>query len=368
MMRQFLLTLAVAILDVSAFAQVPNDNVRERILLSVDGRPFFTNTFHSTVEDACINRNLTKKCLVYHNDQWFYFTVTDSGRHYLNIGSQECRDKKGIQVVLIEGDPCVVSSYKLIYCLPQIPQEDTYLVLDSLREGTQYLVNIDGFLGDYCSFTVQVAHHASGLPIQPRQKDSLQLAIRTSGRRVELNWNADAPLLSALAGFDIYRRTNARPDAFVGTVNELRSNALGTFSTRYGFVDSVAAPGLYVYDVFGVHRATHELELLMEKQIWVSASIDALDRPGPRDYRIAIPVDVHRKTAMVIHIIDITANQLLSYLEVVAARKQSAISIDLGSYVQQGTRNFHVRVFQKDADAPRELYYVIKDSGELVQR
>lgn len=131
----------------SIFGQVSNNNIDARIALGIDGEVFTSTTAQSNVEWQCISKSLTNQCLVYHNDQWFSFEAAVNGRYFLNITGQQCRDKKGIQVLLIEGDPCKTQTYRLLKCVSKLPSEDTYVVLDGIRSGISYLINIDGFLG-----------------------------------------------------------------------------------------------------------------------------------------------------------------------------------------------------------------------------
>ena len=54
-----------------------------------------------------INKALTNKCVIYHNDQGY----------------------KGIQAIIIEGNPCEAATYKILHCIPQISQHDVYIEL-----------------------------------------------------------------------------------------------------------------------------------------------------------------------------------------------------------------------------------------------
>src|ERR1044071_3342301 len=105
------------------FAQVANDNIEGRLQLDLN-KPFHSSTAGANVQWKCINKALTNKCLVYHNDQWFSFTVAQSGNYFINIGAQQCRDSKGVQMIIIEGNPCEVATYKILECINQIRTED----------------------------------------------------------------------------------------------------------------------------------------------------------------------------------------------------------------------------------------------------
>lgn len=143
----FLITASLFLFG-RAFSQVANNEIGQRVELTINQLPYISTTANSTVEPDCINKSLTAACLIYHNDQWFTFAVPADGRYYLNVGEQDCLQKRGIQVLLIEGDPCVIPSYEVRRCIPKLALQDTYVILDSLRKDVPYLLNIDGFLGD----------------------------------------------------------------------------------------------------------------------------------------------------------------------------------------------------------------------------
>ena len=76
--------LAVGIIS-TATAQVANDNIENRRVLRAE-EVVFSSTTGCTVQRNCVDERLTGKCIEYHNDQWFEFTPTISGRYFVNIG------------------------------------------------------------------------------------------------------------------------------------------------------------------------------------------------------------------------------------------------------------------------------------------
>src|SRR6218665_2753576 len=108
--------ISASILPVGA--QVPNNQINQRYHLSLNEEPVFSTTSNSSVEWKCINKALTNKCLVYHNDQWFTFAVDKDGTYYINLSGQVCKKKLGTQLILIEGNPCEIKSYRIRRCVP----------------------------------------------------------------------------------------------------------------------------------------------------------------------------------------------------------------------------------------------------------
>ena len=129
------------------FAQVSNNSIQNRIALRLDAGWYTSSTVSSNVEWDCVNKALTNKCLIYHNDQWFTVKPTGTGPLFLNVSNQVCKNQHGVQMVIIEGDPCKTDLYRLTKCIPFTDQSDFFVRLDSLDPHQEYLINIDGYLG-----------------------------------------------------------------------------------------------------------------------------------------------------------------------------------------------------------------------------
>ena len=70
-----------------------------------------SSTTSCTVQRSCVEERLTGKCIEYHNDQWFEFTLTILGRYFVNIDGQKYRDVRGVQLVVSTGQPCQSATY-----------------------------------------------------------------------------------------------------------------------------------------------------------------------------------------------------------------------------------------------------------------
>lgn len=220
-----------------AFSQVSNNEIDQRVELVVNQLPYSSNTVHSTVEPDCIDKALTAACLVYHNDQWFTFTVPADGRYYLNVGEQDCREKRGIQILLIEGDPCVIPSYEVRRCIPKLDLKDTYVILDSLRKDVRYLLNIDGFLGDDCYFTLQVADHARGFPEQDSYGSSMA-EVELKDSIVTIHFRLESGGADQVSKIRIYRKYQYDEDSLIASIHSGRVNSLGSYQSVYTFNDT----------------------------------------------------------------------------------------------------------------------------------
>ena len=117
-MTRVCLTFVLVGLISNVVAQVSNNSIDKRLGLVLDANPIASTTAESSVEWNCINKSLTSKCLVYHNDQWFDFVVDKAGRYFLNVSAQQCRERQGVQAIVIEGNPCEnknISNFKLYH-------------------------------------------------------------------------------------------------------------------------------------------------------------------------------------------------------------------------------------------------------------
>lgn len=101
--------------------------------------------------------------------------MKSEGTYYLNISSQDCRNSRGVQAIVIEGNPCEAANYKILHCTPQIVQEDVFIEISDVRSDRTYLVNIDGFLGDFCNFDIQLSSYPVGFSLTARNLDTLKL-------------------------------------------------------------------------------------------------------------------------------------------------------------------------------------------------
>ena len=116
-------------------AQVINDDIQFAKVLQI-GESVSSTTVNSTIQSACVNYALTKKCIKYHNDQWFIINSGTYDHLFLNIQNQECRDLFGVQLVAIEGEVCDIENYKILDCVSLSSNDDFYVKIDSLKPNT----------------------------------------------------------------------------------------------------------------------------------------------------------------------------------------------------------------------------------------
>lgn len=347
------------LLCVTSHAQVSNNNINERYELTLNGEGVSSTTAKSTVEWKCINKALTKKCLVYHNDQWFYFVPPADGMYYLNISSQKCRNFQGVQLILIEGNPCDTQTYKIRSCIDNLPQDDVFIAMDSLRASVPYLVNIDGFLGDFCEFTIQLSTVPQGLPRVHNSLDTLALVALQDTRTVTLNWHVNQALAETIARFEIYRIQAGEPKHTFKTVYSTSSNALGNWQEDYMYTDTVSTKGIFIYKIIGV--TYHENERLLLDEVNVNFN----PQNAEKEFVAKLPVTFSYSGRAEIIVLDATTQEMVDY----SAYDYSApgiLSVDLQKFVNAGLRNFMVKVRHYKSREVRVFSCHVNQHNELI--
>jgi len=343
-------------------AQVINNRIEDRLELKLDSTSTPSTTANATVDWSCINKALTKKCLVYHNDQWFQFTPPTKGKYFLNLSSQQCRDLQGVQLIIIEGNPCEVASYKILQCIPKIFQDDVFVELDSLQANMNYLVNIDGFLGDFCEFDIQFSSTPRGLPRTGISFDTLNLAAQINTKGVLLEWHVDQSLLEKISKFEVYRFKIGEVKSTLTFVMSARGNALGAFVENYSFTDTLSARGMYQYKIIGVEREA-ESRLLLDQ---VKINFNPLTSPEKQTI-VKVPFLFASKGRVEIFVINKADHDLLDY-SVREFVEPETVSINLTKFVDYGIQQFWIKLRHIRSKELKQHIFVMNETGELVLR
>lgn len=361
--RRILSLMVLHLLCVTGFSQVINNAISERIFVGVNQPPLSSTTARSTVESDCINKKLTAACLIYHNGQWFSFAVPMDGTYYLNVGDQLCKRKLGIQVLLIEGDPCAVDSYKVMRCIPKLTGEDTYVVLDSLKSDVSYLLNIDGFLGDYCEFSIQVADHAAGMPQQERHYEDSRADIELSDSIIAITSQLSTEDVRKISSIRIYRRYLDGAFFLLDSIMPGRNNALGEFITDYSFYDTLHWIGAYTYKVYGVRHDSRELLMLGQRQILYFGE-------GNRGevYSVELPRALDRGKPITVRLINPPSGKVLETYTRYMQSKRAKVQVNFAKYLEAGYRDFVLELSNEASDKTELLFYRVTTDGRIVRR
>lgn len=220
----------------SLWAQAPNDDIENRLSLEHE-QIISSNTRGCTVQPNCVDEGLTGKCIDYHNDQWFAFNSHGNSTLFVNIFGQNCRDLKGVQLVVLKGKPCQVETYEILTCVSLATQDDIYVELNSLEKDQEYLINVDGYLHDFCAFQMEV----SGIPRGISPEPSLDLISSSSQNKnvARMEWELPDSLCQQIEAFDIYRRVHPNVKSEYLDEVPIVSNAFGECQHYYFFEDTI---------------------------------------------------------------------------------------------------------------------------------
>jgi hypothetical protein len=230
----------------SAVAQVANDDIENRRVVQLE-EVVTSSTTGCTVQRACIDQRLTGKCIEYHNDQWFEFKPAVSGRYFVNVGGQKCRDVRGVQLVVLTGQPCQPATYQVLSCTSLGTQDDVFVTLDSLRAGRPYFLNVDGYLKDFCQFTLQVSGKALGMPVSYFPPNPTRV-LPTASPVIELRWTLPDSLAAASACRVMRREVHEYRSTEVRLV-PVQRDTYGQAAPEYAVTDTLPKPGIYDYQV-----------------------------------------------------------------------------------------------------------------------
>ena len=337
-----------------AFCQVTNNQIQNRIVLKLDSGWFASTTAQANVEWDCINKALTNKCLIYHNDQWFSLKPEVPGPLFLNVAHQTCKKLYGVQVVVIEGDPCQTSTYRLKECIPFTNQSDFFIRLDSLIAGQEYLINVDGYLGDFCSFQIAFSSSFQGIPVTGSVLN-INSTITQKDSVVTIDWTIPDSLSNDLKEFEVFRkRANEKSGRVIS--NPMNRNAHGVAQTNYQFTDTLRENGEYDYSIFG---RTEDNVLLLSRQ---ELSYRGISKPPPfrENYKRQIDYFVRRNGLVAIHVMDALTEKRLFSTSRRSVKVKNTVIIDFKQFAVEGVRNFTVIIDSKDEKQSYPIRVAVK--------
>lgn len=352
-------------LVLSARAQVNNDNVANRIRLEPDGPPLHTTTASATVEWGCLNQALTGKCLVYHNDQWYEFRVKEPQAYFLNISNLVCRNSNGIQIILIEGNPCETKNYRVLQCIRQIKNEEVFVPLGMVTANLPYLIEIDGFDGDHCDFDIQIARKATGLPMKFEELQKSDASISVGSQKdslVTINWKVPPGMLDQVDQFRVYRL--AEGDIVrVERIVPPSKNAYGKPVDAYQIQDTLLTPGNYVYRVVSFPYSGTPALLTEVRMEYVKRK-----KPPPISKAIVIEPHFNQKVEYAVRVYE---TEQLSVIHSVNGVYDPAdplpIKVDMKDFIAKGHRAFMAVVINKATRESTEYYFRVDERGSIVE-
>jgi hypothetical protein len=333
-----------------SFGQVSNNSINSRIKLTLDQPWFSSSTRNASVEWECINKVLTSTCLVYHNDQWFTIIPPRTGTYYINIANQKCSNQQGVQIVVMEGDPCKVESYQLKMCISYTDQSDMFVQIDSLIGGKEYLVNIDGYLGDQCEFEIQFSTSKNGIPIQARNAKSVILKISAQDTVISLQWHIPDSLIFKINEVSLYRKHEKEKASTRIYFSGLQRNALGETEAIYTTTDTVSRKGHYLYSIYG-HGVDGDMMLMAREDF----HLEPKERKSRIKYKTNIDFVTQKSEFVTISVLDFASERQLFTTTRRTVKGRNKLVLDLSEYVQDGVLMYKIIIANKNFR--QEHYY-----------
>lgn len=326
-----------------------NDDIERRIQLKLN-LPISSNTVGCTVQRSCVDEKLTGRCITYHNDQWFDFIAGNDSILYLNLSQQHCRDINGIQVVVLEGEPCVTSTYKILNCYSTGTHDDVFIMLTGLKPEHTYLVNIDGYLHDLCAFNLEISDVPKGFP----SEISGGLNFRGKpGLCSQLSWSVNPELSSELLGFEIWKRAlNESSSSLVAEV-PFERNTVGAPALKYELEDCRSS-GKYKYTIIGI--GDRQRYRFGEYQI----RADSMTARTEVSNFIQLNLAYRKGESLTIILYEGDGNQVLRRVDILFdPLKHANLRIFTRDYLEKGITSFRVDVLEKKSrKKTSKIYYM----------
>lgn len=331
LMKPLILAFLLAFGCWETLAQSENDLYTGVQQLTLNA-PARSSTNHNTVQKNCVDEKLTGQCIQYHNDQWFAFAPDSKTPFFINIGDQACQNKKGVQLVVFTGELCETASYEVITCISKATAEDFYFKVEHPNPAMTYYFIVDGYLGDFCDFSIEISGLAKGIPAVAGEEDG-EGAIRLDQHFVTLSWFLRQSTQDGFARF-LVRRIGGGD---IKTWNlPIEYNAMGKVLPDYNLSDTLFREGHYVYKVYLVND-------LLEHQIFLTKEVGWKPAEEGVKSLVYFPFQVPRKTNLQVTVRDPFTGRVLTS-RFVENYKLAGFEYDFGDLINKGQYFFEVHV------------------------
>lgn len=355
-MRFFALITFLFVIGTGRSQSVYNDDIENRHTLKINDEPYVSHTEECTLQKECLNQSLTDQCLIYHNDQWFEFTTPVEGTYYLNIRNQDCRDIRGIQAVIFDGEPCKPESYKLITCVSNGHQDDVYTEV-YLEAQKNYLLLIDGYLHDYCYFDIDISTNLPEFAIAPDQ-NTLYDTLFSQSPFADFGWLMDTLEAQDMQEYQIWRRHESeKKSSLIWNSPNLR-NAFGDPFIEYQYRDTVNEEweGEYFYRIAGMRQDSSRL--LIQNVLFIYEAKTRAYDPENDLIRFTLPKS-KRGTLFKITLKEADTDLLLEKKSIQYDKLFGDIKLDITAFRLKGIFNYEV-VLENVATEERQILHFEK--------
>jgi hypothetical protein len=216
-----------------------------------------------------------------------------------------------------------------------------------------YLLNVDGFLGDYCSFEIQLATKPSGIPEIISAVENNQQAVSTEGQRVHLTWNVSDSLLASMRDFDVYRKELKEKKFTLLANKNIQTNAAGAFVKDYSYHDSLFTYGVYEYMVLA-KSDNASIAVLQHQVTW------AADKKAEYiNHSVTLPLTFSKSGAIDVLIMDPFNDWVLQQYSTEFTFKNPTLQLSLNPFYKKGMRQVKIKVKNSKTREVNIFYYEV---------
>ena len=339
-------------LNLNLHGQVINDNIEHRIELMLNSS-ISSSTVDCTLQWECLNHQLTKKCIQYHNDQWFFLKTSNLDKYYLNISNQKCRDVRGVQLLVIDGIACEPENYKVMKCVSLGNQDDIFIALNGLENQKEYLVLVDGYLHDFCAFNIQFSDKPKGIPITENAVASLSTQLLAE-YHIEVSWSVPDTIASLVKKYEVYRMNEtAYKSEKVHEINQ-SYNAHGIPRLDYVVDDVIPDYGKFYYKIIGA--GVIDRMLISKSLIYYPRS-----KSDDKESKNWLKVELHYPKAckLKISIFDAKNHSLLYWMNFNYSSENRFFEYFIREYTDEGITNYRIDILNLETNE-KSSQYIIK--------
>ncbi len=352
MSKKFFPLLLYILCQWTCQGQVINDSLKNAIPIALESF-LFSSTAGCTVEWTCVDEKLTGKCIKYHNDQWFYIRPSQDGDYFINISGQNCRDQKGVQLVVGTGEPCD-SSYSILSCTSLATQDDVFVPLESLSANVKYWLNVDGYLEDNCRFYIEWSRSPKGLPTSAKSTVTMDIKNRSRAGVFCLDWKISPEQANSWSHFELYRRERSEKRHLLKKTIPLLSNAKGDHQRHYTTCDSTDQRQ-YHYRLLAYPRQGPPLVL---KSFLKKKESDPMELHGN-----SLPLHLNYKngTSITVSVRDARRKTLLKNIDFLYKKKlHETILLDIKTLRVRGIERLEIDIRDNDNEVRQHYLYRLK--------
>jgi hypothetical protein len=338
-----LLYFAAVLFPFFALAQkgVPANNSIEKPVMLVEEAPNISVTNKDCdVQWKCVSHRSLNQRIEFHNDIWFTFVPESAGTYFVSVQSQICRKGDGIQMVLFKGVPCDTPTYRYKKGLFKNGLNDLYIEFTDLEKGRLYYLQVDGYAGDICSFSIGLTRTRPNTAVEIPANET-PVSMVTSNGVVTYHWEISKEQADSITGFSIHRtRLNSFYYEQKGNV-PVKFNTVREAELKYSFDDVFEHPGSYFVQLI-MHTSSGNKYLLRK---WKQSYYD--QKNERKNHYFSFHSEERKKTEYEIKIMNRDDGRVLQ-VKLFETVKGQVMIFPLLKFVNQGVNSFSIEVKGKN--------------------